>query len=276
MVSITAGAILGAGALTAGAGIIGSQSAARAQKDAANTAANTQLSMYNQTRGDLMPYFQGGQNAFSNLSSLLYGGGQNQTLGPGTSGQPTTFGNMGSQLSGILPSSLQAGGGGGGPNTSGMLSALQNYPGYQFALQQGGQALDRSAAARGALLSGGQLKDLTAYGQGMGSQLFNQYFNQNYQLASLGENAAAQTGNAGSNAAAGAASSQLAAGTAAASGIAGTTNAIQGGLQSALQAYQLNNGSAGYFPNSPTSNTTPYATYTGYNPNAGYTIQPQL
>jgi len=200
-----AGAVIGAGALSAGAGIFGSMSAANAQESAANTAAQTQLHMYDQTRADLAPYAQGGQSAFSNLSSLL----------------------------GI----------GGTPNSAGMMSALQNYPGYQFALQQGGQALDRSAASKGLLLSGGQIKDQTAFGQGMASQLFDKYFTQNSDLAHLGENAAAQTGNAGTVAGQGIAQSQLAGGTAAASGIAGTTNAIQGGLNSALQAYQLSNSS---------------------------------
>jgi hypothetical protein len=200
-------AVLGAGALSAVGGVIGSGMAADAQTSAAQTAANTQLSMYNQTRGDLLPYSQGGQSAFSNLQSLLGMGGQ--------------------------------------PNFGAMNSALQNYPGYQFAMDQGVQALDRSAASRGTLLSGGQLKDLTAYGQGMGSQLFNRYFDQNYQLASLGENAAAQTGNAGSNAASGAASAQMAGGTAAASGIMGATNAATNGIGNALINYSILNGGAG-------------------------------
>lgn len=195
-------AIGGAGLLTAGASIIGSSNAASAQENAANTAAQTQLKMYDQTRSDLLPYNQGGQTAFNNLSSLL-----------GMNGQA---------------------------NTQGMLSSLQNYPGYQFALQQGGQAVDRSAASKGLMLSGGQLKDLTAYGQGMGSQLFNTYFNQNAGLANLGENAAAQTGNAGSAAANGAANAQLQGGQAAASGIAGMTNGVNQGINSALQGYLLN------------------------------------
>ena len=43
-------------------------------------------------------------------------------------------------------------------------------PGYQFRLEQGQKALDRSAAARGNLLSGGQLAASTAYNSGMASQ----------------------------------------------------------------------------------------------------------
>lgn len=60
----------------------------------------------------------------------------------------------------------------------------QNDPGYQFRLEQGQKAIERSAAARGGLLTGGTLKDLTNYGQDLAS---NEYGNvyartlQNYQ-----------------------------------------------------------------------------------------------
>ena len=46
----------------------------------------------------------------------------------------------------------------------------QNDPSYQWRLQQGANALERSAAARGGLASGNTLKALTGYGQGMASQ----------------------------------------------------------------------------------------------------------
>lgn len=107
-----------------------------------------------------------------------------------------------------------------------MLDALRNYPGYQFAQQEGINALDRSAASRGLLLSGGQLRAVDRYGQGLADQLFPQYFNQNLQVAQLGQDAAARVGNAGSNAASGAASSIQNAGTAWGSGIAGAANQI--------------------------------------------------
>ena len=45
-------------------------------------------------------------------------------------------------------------------------------PGYAFRLKEGQQALDRTASARGGLLSGGALKAATQYGQEMGSQEF--------------------------------------------------------------------------------------------------------
>jgi hypothetical protein len=47
---------------------------------------------------------------------------------------------------------------------------LEQDPGYKFRMDQGVEALDKSAAARGHLLSGAQQKALTEYGQDMGSQ----------------------------------------------------------------------------------------------------------
>lgn len=59
----------------------------------------------------------------------------------------------------------------------------QNDPGYQFRAQQGQQAIDRSAAARGTLLTGGTLKDLEQFGQDYGSGEYQNVYNralQNY------------------------------------------------------------------------------------------------
>jgi hypothetical protein len=46
----------------------------------------------------------------------------------------------------------------------------QADPGYAFRLSEGQKALDRSAARRGGLISGGALKAATRFGQDMGSQ----------------------------------------------------------------------------------------------------------
>ncbi len=59
---------------------------------------------------------------------------------------------------------------------------LENDPGYQFRLAQGSQAIQRQAAQRGTLKSGGTLKDLTAFGQGLASDEYNNLFNRNLQL----------------------------------------------------------------------------------------------
>jgi hypothetical protein len=49
------------------------------------------------------------------------------------------------------------------------LEDLQQTPGYQFRLQQGLDSTNNSAAARGSLLSGGQLKSLNNYASGFAS-----------------------------------------------------------------------------------------------------------
>ena len=58
---------------------------------------------------------------------------------------------------------------------------FQQDPGYGFRLKEGQQALERSAAARGGLISGGALKAAQRYGQEMGSQEYTNAFNR-YQL----------------------------------------------------------------------------------------------
>ena len=99
------------------------------------------------------------------------------------------------------------------------MDQFQRDPGYQFRLKQGLKALDRSASARGGLLSGGALKAAEGYGQEMGSQeygnafnrynteqtnLFNRFqigqtnqYNRLASLAGMGQQTAQQLGNAG-------------------------------------------------------------------------------
>ena len=74
------------------------------------------------------------------------------------------------------------------------LEALQNDPGYQFRLQQGQQALDRSLAARGLSQSGAALKAAQEYGQGLADQTYNDYFSRQAQLANLGYGGASGLG----------------------------------------------------------------------------------
>lgn len=87
------------------------------------------------------------------------------------------------------------------------MSDFQQDPGYAFRLSEGQKVLERNAAARGGLISGGALRAATRYGQDMGSQeyanAFNRYqtnrSNQLNPLGSLmasGQNAAAGQGTA--------------------------------------------------------------------------------
>lgn len=111
-------------------------------------------------------------------------------------------------------------------------------PGYAFRLQEGEKALERSAAARGGLISGGALKAATRYGQEMGSQEYNNAFNR-YQterasqlqplqsLAGVGQSATNQMGSAAGAYGAGASNAYGAAGAGAATAY-GNLGAAQG------------------------------------------------
>jgi len=56
-------------------------------------------------------------------------------------------------------------------------SDFQADPGYDFRLQEGYKALERSAAARGTVLSGGTLKELAQYNQGFASNEYSNAYN---------------------------------------------------------------------------------------------------
>ena len=90
------------------------------------------------------------------------------------------------------------------------MQTFQQDPGYAFRLKEGQQALDRSAAARGGMISGGALKAAQRYGQDMGSQEYMNAFNR-YQteraarlqplqsLTGMSQTTANTLGTAGSN-----------------------------------------------------------------------------
>lgn len=61
------------------------------------------------------------------------------------------------------------------------MSQFQADPGYAFRLSEGQKALERSAAARGGLISGNALRAAQQYGQEMGSQEYMNAFKR-YQM----------------------------------------------------------------------------------------------
>ena len=77
-VCFIAAAIIGAGALGAGASIYGATEAAGAQTNAANKAISAQESMFNQGLNEVQPYVNAGQTAENTLLSLITPG-PNQT-----------------------------------------------------------------------------------------------------------------------------------------------------------------------------------------------------
>lgn len=152
----TAGAILGgvAAAGSIGGAFIGadaSRRAARTQSEGAERAALIQLEaqreaiaaqreMFDLLREDVAPYREAGGQALSALQTGLEPGGEFR--------QTFDF----------------------------TLGDFEADPGYQFRLEQGQKALERSASARGTLLGGRQLRELERFAQGTASDEFQRFY----------------------------------------------------------------------------------------------------
>lgn len=80
---------------------------------------------------------------------------------------------------------------------SGDYSGFESSPDYLWAQQQGMQGLERSAAARGSLFSGGADADRMAFNQGLAAQQLGAYRNSLFNMAQMGQNAAVGAGGLG-------------------------------------------------------------------------------
>lgn len=222
-------AVIGGAALSATVGAVASTSAANTQADAATKATDsanaTQLAMYNQTRDDQAPYRQAGYTALNQIT-------QDQANGTGFA-KPFN------------------------------MADFYNDPGYQFQLQQGNQAIERSAAARGGLLSGASAKSIAGYTTNLANTTYGDAFNRAQQssaqqynqlagIAGLGQTSVAQTGAAGTSTANSVANTTLSgmtqAANARASGYVGVGNALNSAGGSLSNYYMMK--SAGLFPSS--------------------------
>lgn len=133
------------------------------------------------------------------------------------------------------------------------MQAFKKTPGYRFRMREGTRALDRSASARGRLMSGGHERELLRYGQGLASEEFGNYANRLASLAGIGQSATSQTAalgqQTGANMAAlglqgaqGAGNAMFNAGTARASGYVGAANAFTGAGNNAMFLYGAQQG----------------------------------
>ena len=114
-------------------------------------------------------------------------------------------------------------------------------PSYQFRLGEGMKALERSAAARGGLISGGALKAAQRYGQDYASQEFGNAYNRLAGLAGIGQTATNNMGAAAGNFGVNAGQNYMGAANARASGYVGGANALTGGLGQYLNYTQSQN-----------------------------------
>lgn len=122
---------------------------------------------------------------------------------------------------------------------------MQEDPGYQFRLQQGEQAINRGAAARGDFFSGRAGKELSRFGQGLAAQEYGAGYGR-YRgeladrygrlsgISEAGRSAAGGLGQAGMQAAQMQGQGGMYGAQSKASGYAGMANALTGGLQDYL------------------------------------------
>lgn len=129
------------------------------------------------------------------------------------------------------------------------MSQFQADPGYSFRMSEGLKGLERSAAARGGLLSGGTLKGIQRYGQDLASQeyqnAFNRYgvererrLNPLQSLAGVGQTTSRELGQAGTQMAGNVGNLMTSGAAARASGYVGGANALTGALNTGLNYYQ--------------------------------------
>lgn len=122
-------------------------------------------------------------------------------------------------------------------------------PGYAFRMSEGMKALDRSAAARGSLLSGSTLKGIQRFGQDLASQEYTNAFNRYYteranrlqplqSLAGIGQSAANTLTSAAGTLGSQIGSNIIGAGNARAAGTIGVANAISSGVGQGINYYQ--------------------------------------
>lgn len=266
-----ASALIG-GAAAIGSGLIassGAKSAAKTQAAAADRSAQLQKEMFEKQVSLQEPFRQGGMAAQQQLMYLLGIGSPSDyqaqpapaaapaarpTGATGPFAGPLNYLNrqMGAQgTQPVAPSTRPAFSGPTGEFGSlakpfGM-DQFNADPGYAFRQSEGMKALERSAAARGNLLSGSTLKGVQRFGQDLASQEYQNAFNR-YQveraarlnplqsLMGAGQSSANTLTSAAGGLGQGLAQSELAAGQARASGYVGSANALSGALGSIGQA----------------------------------------
>ena len=247
-------AAIGATAAIGGALIAssGAKSAAKTQAQAAERAGDVQERMFERQVELQAPFREAGLTAQQQIMQLLGIGGDKTAAGYGSMAQP--FG----------------------------MQQFQQDPGYAFRQAEGMKALERSAAARGGLLSGSTMKGIQRFGQDLASQEYQNAFNR-YQveraarlnplqsLMGSGQSSANVLTGAAGSLGQGLANSELAAGQARASGYVGSANALAGALggigQMAFQypMYQAQTNYMNAMANQGGSNLPPGTmSYSGY------------
>lgn len=269
--SFVAVAIGGSAVIGGVTSVIAGNKAAGAARDAAATTAATDKYVYDTTRQDQAPYRQVGYGALGKLAQIY--GVQVQPDSSGTFGSSPDYAayvrnspdlmadvakhqEFGGDLNAYGQWHYNTYGANEGrtlPTTGGVAlpasgassdpyGGFTASPSYQFRLDEGLKAIERSAAARGNRLSGATMKAIDRYAANEASQEFGNYVSGLQSLAGVGQSANNTVAQAGQNYAANVGQAQTAAGNARASAYANTGNAINSTVGNLASAYLYTKG----------------------------------
>ena len=209
-----AGAIVVGSAVSAASASSAAGKAAQASQSATDAATSESRRQYDQTRADYLPFMQTGYVANADINKLY--GRTTAPDGTVTGGGPADF------------------------------SGFFKSPDYQFNLAEGQKAIDRSASARGGLLSGGAVKAGINYASGLASREYTDYYNRLAGQAGMGQTATGTVTQAGANASNNISGALIANGQARGNayvmGAQGVNNAVQGGVSNYLLSKYLKAG----------------------------------
>lgn len=231
-ISATTAALIGGG-LALGGSLISANAASNAgnaQANAANNASQMQWNEFNQNQKNLQPYMDIGTHAINPMY---------RAMGLNADGSRDMSNPLNQQFS-FNPGDLT------------------KTPGYQFALQQGMQGINNSAAAKGLGMSSANMRDAGRFATGLADQTYGDQFNRalqsyntNYDAAAnnasrmaglvqVGQNSAAGVGNMGMQTAMNSGNLLTSGAAASAAGQVGAANALTGGLNTGMNFYLQN------------------------------------
>lgn len=162
---LVGGAILGSSAV----GAWSSRKQAKEQRKAAEKNIAWQQDVFAQQREDAKPWRDAGVNALEQLQTGIQNGSFDPARFTTTAKNPNAL-----SFTGEDPEALQFTGKDPGEFE---FTFDESSPAYQFIKAEGVSALDKSAAARGKLLSGDQQKAVTEFSQNLASQEYQNQFN---------------------------------------------------------------------------------------------------
>jgi len=231
---------------SAAIGYVASSKASSAQQSAANRATDAQGAMFERQVELQEPFRQAGLKGQNRLLELL--GLSDKPIAPGAEASQEEKDQYAKDLAdyNALIGSKDY-----GKYATAEFGAdkFKADPSYAFRMSEGMKALERSAAARGGLLSGSTLKGIQRYGQDLASTEYQNAFNR-YQtertgtlnpyqsLAGVAQSSANTLGQQAGAYGNAMASNIIGAGNAQASGYMGQANAIAGGVGQGINFYQ--------------------------------------